>query len=271
MNPLQQFYRQPKIYIQLPSKGQYYPEGTLVGDAENVPIFAMTGMDELIMKTPDALFNGVASVKLMESCCPYIKDGTVVPSIDVDTILAAIRVATFGDTMSITHTCTACDAFSDYEIPTQVIIEHYGHLSFNNRKVIGDLTILFRPLSYGEMTAFNIENFTLQKMLLQLSKTAEYDERQQHLTDIYKKLSMVQAAIFVKSIESIQFGDTVVNDPLHISEWLSNCDSDYYNEIKSHLEANKEIWSVPKTKVKCMECGNEDLVDVVLDQSHFFG
>lgn len=270
MNPLQQFFRQPKIFIQLPSNGQYYPEGVLTGDAENVPIFAMSGMDELIMKTPDALFNGVASKALIESCCPYIKDGSAVPTIDIDTILAAIRIATFGDNLSITHSCSACDSISDYEVSTQTIIDHYSHITFSNKKTLNELTVSFRPLSYGEMTAFNIENFTLQKMLVQLSKSSEFEERQQHLTEIYKKLGLIQAAIFVKSIESIQFGDTIVNDPVNISEWLSNCDRSFYDDIKKHLESNKEIWSVPKTKVKCMECGHEDFVDVVLDQSHFF-
>jgi len=28
-NPLQKYFRQPKIYIKLPSGGQFYPEGAL--------------------------------------------------------------------------------------------------------------------------------------------------------------------------------------------------------------------------------------------------
>ena len=41
VNPLQKYFRQPKIYVQLPSKGLYYPPGTLAGDYTNVPVFAM--------------------------------------------------------------------------------------------------------------------------------------------------------------------------------------------------------------------------------------
>ena len=71
-NPLQKYFRQPKIFIKLPSKGLYYDREVLNGDHNNVPIFAMTGMDEIIYKTPDALYSGEATIKVIESCCPYI-------------------------------------------------------------------------------------------------------------------------------------------------------------------------------------------------------
>ena len=40
-NPLQKYFRQPKIYMALPSKGLFYPPGSLLGDYNNVPIFGM--------------------------------------------------------------------------------------------------------------------------------------------------------------------------------------------------------------------------------------
>lgn len=270
MNPLQKYFRQPKIYISLPSKGNYYPEESLAGDYTNVPIFAMTGMDELIMKTPDALFNGEATVKLIESCCPYIKNANSVPSLDVDTILASIRIATFGDNIAINHRCTKCESINDYDISAQTIIDHYSSLTFDNKKVLDNMTIFFRPLSYGEMTAFNIDNFTLQKMLTQLNDMVEYEDRQSQLDQIYQKLAMIQASVFVASIEGIQIEDTMVTDYNDISEWIGNCDKDYYDSIKTHLENNKKVWDMPKSNVICPECNHEELTSVALDQSHFF-
>jgi len=104
-NPLQKFFRQPKVYVSLPSKGLYYEPGSLIGDYNNVPVFAMSGMDEIIMKTPDALFTGEATAKVIESCCPYIKNAKTMPSIDIDALLIAIRIATFGEKMTVTQTC----------------------------------------------------------------------------------------------------------------------------------------------------------------------
>lgn len=271
MNPLQKFYRQPKIYIQLPSKGNYYPEGSLIGDPNNVPIYAMTGMDELLMKTPDALFNGEASVKLIESCCPYITNGKIVPIIDIDTILAAIRIATFGDSVSINHTCSECKQFNEYDMSAQNIIDHYSTISYNNMLKIGDITIYFRPLMYDEMTSFNVDNFSLQKMLLQLSVIEDIQDRNKMMDEIYQKLAHVQTSIFIASIESVVLpDDTIVNDYQYITDWLANSDLEYYSAIKRHLEEIKKDWAMPKSSVKCNACGHEELTEVTLDQSHFF-
>jgi hypothetical protein len=69
-NPLQQYFRQPKIFINLPSQGIYSKEGSIQGEVNNMPVYGMTGMDEIIVKTPDALLSGESTVKVVQSCCP---------------------------------------------------------------------------------------------------------------------------------------------------------------------------------------------------------
>ena len=65
-NPLRKYFRQPKVYITLPSRGKYYAEGVLDMPSTNeLPVFAMTAKDELIIKTPDALLNGQATVEII--------------------------------------------------------------------------------------------------------------------------------------------------------------------------------------------------------------
>ena len=84
-NPLMKFYRQPKIYLALPSKGHWYPEGSLdMPDNGELPVFAMTAKDELTLKTPDALLNGAATVELIQSCIPNIKNAWQMPVLDLD-------------------------------------------------------------------------------------------------------------------------------------------------------------------------------------------
>ena len=58
-NPLMKHFRQPKLYIDLPSKGLFYPQGTLeLTEDGKVAVYAMTAKDEIMIKTPDALLNG---------------------------------------------------------------------------------------------------------------------------------------------------------------------------------------------------------------------
>lgn len=270
INPLQKYFRQPKIYVSLPSKGLFYKDGILQGDFSNVPIFAMTGMDEILMKTPDALFNGESTVKLIESCCSYIKDAHYVPSLDIDVILTAIRIATYGEQMTVGHTCKNCGTENEYEIDLTKVIEHYADRPYNNRLSIEDITINFRPLNYRELTDFNLENFKLQRLLGQLANVGD-EEKQKHIDAVYEKLGQIQAQLFLLSIESVQTPEALVTDSEHIREWLANSNRGFYTQIKDHLEKTKDEWSMPKHDVKCSNCETETTLEIGLDQSNFFG
>lgn len=269
-NPLQKYFRQPKIFISLPSKGMFYPQGTLAGDYNNVPIFAMTGMDEIIMKTPDALFSGEATVKLIESCCPYIKDASVVPSVDMDALLIAIRIATFGETLAIGHKCKNCGHENDYEAKLPTMLDQVSQKSFKDTIKIGELIIKIRPLSYKEISEFNIENFKLQKMLIQLNQAEGEESKQEAMDNIYLTLATIQKKLLIASIESITIPEAVVTEKDFIEEWLSNSIKDVYNQIKDHLESSKKDWALPPLAIKCSECDTESELEVTLDQSSFF-
>lgn len=270
-NPLQKYFRQPKLFITLPSKGAFYTAGSFEGDPTNVPVFAMTGMDEIIMKTPDALFSGEATVNLIQSCCPSIKDAHKVPSLDVDALLVAIRLATYGEHMTIGHSCKNCGEDNEFEISLTSVLDHYQNKEFNNLLQIDDLTLTLRPLTYEEMSHFNIENFKLQKMLNQLvGDTFSDEQRQTHLDDIYRKLAAIQLEVFVTSIESIQTPESVVTEKEYIVEWLTNSAKPSYHSVKKKLEENKDYWALPSHKIKCVSCDHEDSIEVGMDQSSFF-
>lgn len=272
-NPLQKYFRQPKIFTSLPSKGVYYPEDTLQGDHTNVPIFGMTGMDEIIMKTPDALFNGESTVKVIESCCPYIKNAWKIPSIDIDALLVAIRIATYGSEMDVLHTCPECKSENDLTIDLTRIMEHFNVQTFDGTIKIGDLTIIIRPLMYEEITKFNMENYKLQKMLMQLSRVesaGDDTETKKIEDDIYKKISDMQVELFLTSIESIQLPEGIVDDSAMIEEWIKNSDRDFFKKIKEKLEANKNQWDIPTQPIKCTNCGHESHAEITMDQANFF-
>lgn len=269
-NPLQKYFRQPKLFISLPSKGVFYKEGTFTGDHSNVPIFGMTGMDEIIMRTPDALFNGEATIKVIESCCPYVVNAHEMPSLDIDTILAAVRIATYGDNIEFKHVCKNCATENDFEVPLSNVIEFYSDKSFDSRIGLGEVTVNLKPLTYSEMTKFNTENFKLQRTLNQLEAIDDPELRQVTLDQIYSRLAELQVDLFLMSIDTVQTPEALVEDKEHIIEWLKNSPKDIYNQIKDKLEANKEQWAMPRQHVECNNCNTPDEVDVILDQSNFF-
>ena len=100
-NPLRKYFRQPKIYLTLPSKGRYYPQTAIsMPESGEVPIFALTAKDEMLMKTPDALLNGEATVEVIRSCVPNILDPWHIPQIDLDALMIAIRMASYGENLT---------------------------------------------------------------------------------------------------------------------------------------------------------------------------
>jgi hypothetical protein len=272
-NPLQKYFRQAKIHIDLPSKGAFYEEGSLEGRPVNIPIYGMTGMDEIIMKTPDALFTGDAVVKTIESCCPTIKNAWKMPSIDVDCLLASIRIATFGAMMSITHRCPNCQSINDYEIDLSRVIEYLSGQAYDNKIICDDLVVIIRPLRYEETTEFNIENYKLQKMLGQLNRMesqGDDDGTIKSQNEVFQRISNLQLNLFEQSIEAIETPDGVVTDKAFIKEWIQNSDKEYFKYIKNKLEQNKAQWDVPQQDVTCPECEHQSKVIVTLDQSSFF-
>jgi len=272
-NPLQKYFRQPRIYIALPSKGDFYDKDSFNGNSSNMPVFGMTGMDEILMKTPDALFNGESTVKVVESCCPYIKNAWKMPSIDVDCVLVAIRIATYGHEMEVSHRCPKCNSYNDYTIDLNKVLGYLSEQTYDGNIEIGELHITIRPLTYDEVTKFNVENYKLQKMLYQLSKVESLGNEEQTLKtqdDIYKRISEMQVELFEISIVNVKLPDTVVNDPEMISEWIRNSDKDFYKKIKEKLEANKRQWDIPSQEVECPECTHHSNIQISMDQANFF-
>ena len=267
MNPLTQFYRQPKVYISLPSSGIYYNQQSFYGDAINMPVYGMTGMDEILMQTPDALLTGDSTVKVIESCCPNVKSGWELVSIDVDVVLAAIRIATFGNSMDVKHVCPSCKTEHEYSVDVSEIIDHFKNFQFNNCCKIGPLTVKLQPLTYRQTTNFAVKNFELQQ---QLSQLTDSDDHKQMLTSIFNQLGNLQQSVFAESIESIDTGKEVVIDREHIKQWVENIDKSDLDALKAAVKTNRDAATPPKKAVQCDQCNNISQVTVELDQSSFF-
>ena len=270
-NPLQQYFRQPKIFISLPSQGVYNKPGSITGDVNRIPVFGMTGMDEILMKTPDALLSGESTVTVINSCCPAIVDPWDLSSLDIDIVLAAIRIATYGGIMNITNTCTNCNTPSDYELEVSKLIDHYSTCSYDNKLVLNDLTIIVRPLCYQQTTDFSVRNFQLQQQMAQVYTMKDDEpEKKVEMTRIYQELASLRNDVFAAGIESIDTGKTTVTERAYIAEWLDNVDSAVMKAITKHIESNQARWATPAHKVKCNNCEHEDSLTIDLDQSNFF-
>ena len=269
-NLLQQYFRQPKIWVGLPSNGVYSEPGTFDGDVSNMPIFGMTGMDEIILKTPDALITGESTVKIIQSCCPAIKNAWNISNNDTNLLYAAIKIATYGNTISVNHTCPSCSTTHDYDVDLNFIVEFYNNCKYDNILKLGDLVVKTKPLTYKQSTDLAIKGFKLRQQLGQLDFLETDDEKNSAIKKLFEELSTVQHELYLYSVEQVEMGEIVVTEQEFIVDWLKNCDKSYYDMIKEHIEKNRIAWDLPSFPVQCTDCNVESRIFIELDQSNFF-
>ena len=269
-NPLQQYFRQPKIYIKLPSGGVFNKLGTLQGDVTNMPVYGMTGMDEIIMKTPDALMSGEAAVRVIQSCCPNIKDAWELSNVDTEQVLAAIRISTYGNEIEVSSKCKECGADNEYTLDLSKLIEHFNKFQYNNIVEISNLRIKIQPLTYKLGTTFSLRNYELQKQLQQALTIENDAEQTQVVNDIFVKLSDLQNEIFFNSIDSVETSTETVTDRGFIKEWISNCDKVIFDELKHNFNKNRDALKAPPFIATCESCSANNEVYFNLDETNFF-
>lgn len=271
-NPLAKYYRQPKIYLSLPSKGQWWPEGSIKGDPTNLAVFGMTAMDEIMFKTPDALFTGESVVNVIKSCIPDIVDPWKMPQLDIDSVLMALRIATYGPKLNITFTCKnpECKEHNDADLDLTSSLDYFSRLEYSNVVYCDPLTIFLKPYNYREFTDVQMQTYELRRLLHQSTLSPNTEESGKVLDEFYKKLGSVQAEGYKKQIHSIEADDAVVQDANQINEWIRNSEKKFFDSIKKHLEKQRGIWRIPEQKIKCAKCETENSVSVELDNSNFF-
>ena len=269
-NPLQNYFRQPKIYIKLPTLGKYNEPGIISGNVENLPIFGMTGMDQIIIKTPDALLSGESTVRVIQSCCPSILNAWELTNMDVDSLLVAIRIATYGNLMSITSVCKSCSAENAYEIDISEYISHFDSCKFNTNVVVDGLVVKLKPLTYKSVTAFSMENFSLQRQLSQLANMDDENLQQDEILRLYADFGILKNKLLTTSIDYVETPNGQVSEYGYIKEWIENCDKSISDKIRDAIDDNNAAWKVPPKQAKCHECGETNVFAVDLDHSNFF-
>jgi hypothetical protein len=268
INPLQQYFRQPKLYVELPSKGMFSPPGTV--SSVKITVLGMTGMDEILMKTPDALLSGDSVSSVVKSCCPEIIEPYDLANTDIDCLLIAIRIATYGNTFSTTHTCEKCNAEHDYDIDLNTFMEHFKKSNYLTDVKFKDFTIKIKPMSFRQANEFGLENFKVQRQVAQLDQLTDQEQREKFVKELYDTLTQMQTDSVSHSVESIELPDQMVTNSDFIKEFLRNCDREVFQKIREHIALNTEIWRVPKTTIVCTACDESTEIAVELNQTNFF-
>lgn len=273
VNPLRAHFRQPAIYLKLPSGGQFWQGGLDLPEVGEIPIYPMTARDEILLKTPDALLNGQGVVDVIQSCCPSITDAWQMPSVDVDSILVAIRIASYGSSMSIDTKCPHCETENTFAVDLTGFLDTVTVPDYNQKIEHDKIRVKIKPQNYASLNETNKISYEQQRVLENIAldgsedsqKVSEYRKHISRLVDLNAKL-------LVDNTEYIEITDTgtIVDEPEFIKEFYFNCDADLCKELQNKIvEVNRE-GAIKAQTGTCSNCTKTFDIALTFDYASFF-
>ena len=255
-NPLNKYFRQPSIYVTLPSGTAYPPHVVQQSQSGELGIQPMTAKDEIRFKTPDALMNGQGVVDVIQSCVPQVKNAWEIKSYDLDTILIAIRIATYGETMDFTFTVPGANEQVTHSQNLPALLDQIKSTTIETEITLEDgLKIAVRPLTYKDMTTASQQTFAQQKMYASVQESELPDEdKSKRFNESFKALTDLNSSILLKNISAITMQDgTIVSDPGQIREFVDNANAKIVKEIETKIIALRSQGAVKPLKLKATE------------------
>lgn len=280
-NPLMAQMRQPKIYIRLPSNGEFWENGSLE-QSENgeYPVFSMTAQDELKLKIPDALMNGQAVVDVIQHCIPNIKNGWAVPNIDMDVLLIAIRIATYGEKMNVPVKLGE-ELDYGYELDLRLVIDQLmSSITWDPIVMVNEnLVVHVRPITYKTMTQGALQTFETQKIIqIVTDESIPEEDKLRIFKESFAKLNKLTLGVITESIFNIESSTGGTSDRKHIQEFMENVDKEVFDKVKGHIDLLREQNAIKPLKIQVTDemraigiTDNEIEIPLNFDPSNFFG
>lgn len=275
-NPLAQYLRTVEIHLKLPSGGEWWEQGSIdMPISGELPILPMSTRDEITLNTPDALMNGQGVVDVIHSCVPCIKNAWFTPAMDVDAILIAIRIASYGEKMEYTSTCPKedCANTDTFEIDLRQFLDMNIDLSlFKTPIEYKGMQIHLRPITFQTINLQNLDQYEQARMVSVINDSSLSEEQKQtRYYEIFKNMTRYTIGNIAGSISHVVTPDGVtVNNHIHIAEFVENAERKLFKALQEKLTQINEAMPQKRVNNTCSECGNEFEVPFTFDQSNFF-
>lgn len=275
-NPLASHFRVTNVHQALPTGGQFFGEGEFEAAINGeVGVMPMTAKDEIVLKNPDALLNGDALESLFRSCVPGIKAPRKISVPDMDVLLLAIKLASYGDGLEVNLTCPECKGEFTTETSIRGLLGACTPVRDEDTvlRVSDDMVIKVRPYNFEDKTKLDLTTFEESKMyqyLLDAEMTDE--ERQSKFNTAFERIAELNLDLLSNCVVSVTVPTGEVTNHDHIREFVKNTDRRTIKMISEKL-SNLSNSGIPKElDVVCPNenCNHQWKTAMVFDASHFF-
>jgi len=271
-NPLIKYFRKPKIYVTLPTGGKFNPElkTTLL---DEVGVSAMSAIDEISLRNPEALLNGEAIKSVIESCVPTVGDPMQLCNIDIEALFLAIQYATYGNDLTHEHTCENCKEIAEYKIDVNEILNRFPSVDYIDPILFEDVNIHIRPPTLENVTRMALIDLEQKKIVQNLQKvdddTPDMDIASKFYTS-FKKIATFNVDMLANAISRIESPDAIVTDTMMISEFLQNVPTNVVQELNKAIEKIAvKPENINKMQFKCGSCDSVDEVYLEINPINF--
>lgn len=235
-NPLRQYFRQFKMYLRLPSGTSYYtPEVISFTEQGEVGILPMTGNDEIALKNPDALLNGEALITVLTSCVPALKQPRALLTNDIDTLITAIRYATYNESLETQLICPKCSHENLFKIDLQYALDNMTELEEEYMVHLDSgVTVFVKPYTFPDLLRGLRAEFEQTKLSRAMaSETLSDAQRSEILVKAFKDLSVNRYELMLSGIIKVidEANSVNVTDKSFIKEFLQNIDKKSVDKI----------------------------------------
>jgi len=249
----------PTEFVDLPSKGKFYPEGHPLNDAESVEIRYMTAKDEDILTSQTLLKKGIAIERLLQN---IIVDKSIrIDELlvgDKNALIVAARITGYGEEYDINITCPVCNVSNPHTVNLSELRTNYVDdnilTEFNIDKTGNNTFIITLPKSKVNVEVRLLNGRDERHLMVKSEQRKKHKLLEAVLTDQFKSFIVsVNGNDQEKAVSSF-----IDNMPAYDSRYLRNI----YTNITPNIEM-QEYFS-------CLECGNTTEVDVPFTVQFFW-
>ncbi len=243
----------PTEFVELPSKGRFYPPGHPLHNQEVIEIKQMTAKEEDILTSRSLLKQGVAIDRVLNSIIvdPRIDASSILVG-DRNAIIISCRVSGYGSEYATKITCPACEAKNEYVFDLNAATVSHGGLenvtengdgTFNTVLPKSNLSVDFRLLTGRD-----------EKLLTQNQTSKNKNKADRIIT------SQLRGML-------VSVNDNTTPEALnYVANNLPSIDSKYLREVYKNTQPNLDLTQ----HYECVECGHQADMEVPLTADFFW-
>ena len=199
------------------------------------------------------------------------------PTLDLDTAMIAIRIATYGHMMELNVIVPEAEEEMTVNVDLRTTSDQIDKTAFDGYVPVDDLSFKIKPMSYRQLTNLQLRSYEQQRLISQVIDTEMRPaEKQIKFAEIFGHMTNLTLDNMKESILEIVTGEDTVTDRKYINEFVDNMDGAIADKIKKRVESQAQLGKIKpvtmQTTADMQEKGAPATFEapISMDNSNFF-